>query len=1680
MDFPADCRTGVVRVGHHGTVPYIVFQLVREDKDGAPQHRSAQTGGAVGKSRILAKQIEGPDQQSIAQLRQLVHEVREKQGLVSLEAENGRLWLFRDLAAASEQSDDAERVWSRQIKFILQYGITNLRKTDSGIFMPSRLSQWDAMSRKAYTPLSAPPASVAFEQNSNLSRLLNAQAALANRSVSATTASTTSVFPDSSQPASTDHHIDDPDLIHGHFISSLVSLLSYRLADVHGFIPLNFRTLVAPGPHPDRSATDGNSDVPIWFITIDVRLTTKGSLLIAPTAEPQPGLTQLARVCDGPESVEAQLGMDVWLAPGGRIARFLGMEIPQQGKSLSDPSKKSLLVVDGTSTLVGDIKERAVEQWKSDVTIWLVQKGIQLTNDISDRRWAVVEIWIQGEEQMAFEDSEDNTPNGHGMLRTILWPERLCFVRESTETTMPAVNMPLLDRHDEINWLTGGGDKKPFTDPLAFAEEWFVQRDQRAQQIKLKREAREVQKSVLSQASHNALVEDESGSIDILALAGATVGSNTLGDPFNSAGVYPTPPDGIQLQGNHGNSSYDLLGATPGQPSEGDRADVEMATRLSHDDASPMNAGGRQAAADQHVRRVSVFDLDAGNFRTGDGGPAFGHLDEDMFNEIGVTEADFSFFDDPDLDEPSIGGGPIDPSPALAKESGAPDNPQAAETGVVPESQERVHEQTDVSVSTGAVHPEVADVKHRDQDQMGNPPMDRRMPSGTDTNDPDWSPSVTGKLQVGKVRGKVFVEDHIRKEELSSPLSPDLVMKKLLPQSTKSRGIGQNSSRAASVPQDTNDARLDDTKTPSPYHDFDPVPFSTAVDRAKTKYDLDGRFSFPLRELPEDGSAQPNAPSRGHGGLPRVRQAGTVKPVTHKKSSIPATDLDQPMPEADSYESSDEQSQEIQLCVTGSRTEIDDSNGEVKTAGQLQISRKRMRLAGGDELLDSSLSSSAIDSEEALPTPTSVPLEMLDSRPFDWSMAGFFDDRPRGGEHGLELSGEEFISVAQIVADQTTTGLLSSPLNDPGHDGVGDLDELWRKNGREYHSSLVMGVVQEIFPGASECDLETYVAIEDAAPPGARQLASRVSSQRRKASGVQKLDAITMDSPSSAISKLSPPHIQVQRGDTSLHILPPALDFWESFGLGPYGGSKDVLAVCVHPPIPGIEGAIHEFIDTLGNTYEACRFGRHRRCKLLVYDSYCIPVKAEGMPSIGTSLEMALEAYKSTCIRLGQMLPNLKGEPQNVVIYIINPFPQPEAMVELCAAVVALKSAYTQSPARQQSAPMFEVVPQIIPITAIISETTIPILTETQLFRLALAIYERCPLIEGQEGEPGLPPPSALLAPVIPERIPFKLLVEPPQSLLRGSSSLHIAYSCSLDDRWISVAWSDQLGGLQSCASFCLTRAVSTMPRRPFAQIAKEIWERSVGMIQHQPTTWRFMIVKDGVMERSECDGELFISYDLRLFRYSRFANMIMRACKVWARFAVATADPQFGLVLLSVERCPPLHLHLPTTPFTLNSFPTAGAAYGTPASTPLPNVQSPDPLGSTPGSAHLSTIMINLTEPVTDGEGATLIDIRDETWAVVLAQRLRMSHSLVEYRPALASGLLVKRGGTDDEAECISVNIMLALRCPETSLTEILAMYRDLNVLARFKGVTDPCNSVLPWHLAMAIKAQETLSSLM
>jgi mediator of RNA polymerase II transcription subunit 13 len=318
--------------------------------------------------------------------------------------------------------------------------------------------------------------------------------------------------------------------------------------------------------------------------------------------------------------------------------------------------------------------------------------------------------------------------------------------------------------------------------------------------------------------------------------------------------------------------------------------------------------------------------------------------------------------------------------------------------------------------------------------------------------------------------------------------------------------------------------------------------------------------------------------------------------------------------------------------------------------------------------------------------------------------------------------------------------------------------------------------------------------------------------------------------------------------------------------------------------------------------------------------------------------------------------------------------------------------------------------------------------------------------------------PSIYLSRPPPKSIDFRL-TEPSSSLLYENSILHCAYAQSIDERWVSVAWTDNWGQVQSTESYCLGRKGCTV-LRVFEDVCREIWSKTIEIARFRKIHWRLMFVKVGAMMADEID--------------------------VWARLSrSSTHSLSHSLTLLSTDVAPPLTVIPVLPPIVPTHFnPLVSIYTGTPpgVTTPTPggnSIVSPDQFG---GAANTPS-----ADPLPDLDpGSNLVDFGDETWGVVCAHRWRRGLLLGQDDGGFGGGCmgyLVKRGGTGEGDEMVVLQVEVVRGGGGNALLrEVLGAYRGLVTLGQFKGVVQMGGrgSVVPWHVGAAWKGVEVLGLVM
>ena len=576
-------------------------------------------------------------------------------------------------------------------------------------------------------------------------------------------------------------------------------------------------------------------------------------------------------------------------------------------------------------------------------------------------------------------------------------------------------------------------------------------------------------------------------------------------------------------------------------------------------------------------------------------------------------------------------------------------------------------------------------------------------------------------------------------------------------------------------------------------------------------------------------------------------------------------------------------------------------------------------------------------------TPTSQPdltLELPDAKP---------------------LSGPDNINIAQVVTEQiisATLDILDEDTSTPPQHDRSSTEMRWT------------AVIKDLFPEAVDCTLPALAAVNDVFPD---MSAHAKGQQRIPARKPNDSPAI----PGSQMYLINPPSIRVRRAEAAWDLLPPAMAFWEPFGLAPVNGPKNVVAFCIYPHSDSLRPCLESFLLHMQLAYDSCKLGTHTRVETVSeYESGLVPCKIP-TPAAPRAVYKAL---RETCVQLGKVLAARHAHirEQNdarvdaFIIYMVNPFDTPSALWELCAAFWTLFQTYGQGPSHPNQPQKPDLVLEIIPIKYIASFDHPVILSSNTYINLAREVYSRSPPSNDNEDKTPLPiafAPAFQLEEPFPRNVPFKLQSEPPQDLLRENSYMHLAYAISLDGTWLTAAWTDSCGKSQATSTYHLGT-------RPFNELAKEIWATTISILQARKVHWRVCVARSGVMDREELE--------------------------TWVYLISCPTQLNLFITLLTVDTQPSYKFTPATSTSTSQSNPN------TPTATPGAGV-SPDPaLGLTPAATPSA---VDPTPDPTQDPDARLVDVTDETWGIILAHRLHNSNSTNQFNPALISGLLVKRG---------------------------------------------------------------------
>lgn len=560
------------------------------------------------------------------------------------------------------------------------------------------------------------------------------------------------------------------------------------------------------------------------------------------------------------------------------------------------------------------------------------------------------------------------------------------------------------------------------------------------------------------------------------------------------------------------------------------------------------------------------------------------------------------------------------------------------------------------------------------------------------------------------------------------------------------------------------------------------------------------------------------------------------------------------------------------------------------------------------------------------------------------------------------------------------------------------------------------------------------------------------------ASSVSQLVNLKADSNNSKslgkVQRLPTAKICVRRADHPLFASASILGFWDTLNLQPHSGPKSVTAFCIHPNSRNVAEGCSNLLQRMTDTYNSCTLGLHSTGRIS-------GITDDGLV-VWDHKDTSRGELHQACRRFGGELATISELNGTVVVYMISENKSPASYFQACHAFYGLFESFRQALADREAS--FDIALQVIPQDFVASPETLVIPPQSAYLKLAIEVYNRLP-------PPNLSRPpaaggTAIVLSKADNSVHFRLSPMFSSPLFKDGPCLHLAYAVSVDERWITAAWTDELGHVALTMSYCIHMR-SPAHKRPRREIFREMWEVSHDIMSKVHSSWRLAVVKHGYYEPTE------------LLEWQQIVD------------GSNTSRKQCPTMLLSVQLEPGFRVfpaHTPTKSGQLGVQNT----YGTPASTPQASITSPDQVVAATPTPSGSSI-VNVPTPSEPGfdpnteSDLTLLDPAEESWSIILPYGVNQTRSMVELRPALATGLLIKRRGSKVEDGCVAMEVsVISSSTPGTAgsaessadglLEDLMVQYRGLVTLAMTRGCIDPLRECIPWHIATSVKGSRIL----
>ena len=430
------------------------------------------------------------------------------------------------------------------------------------------------------------------------------------------------------------------------FLEAVLKSLLLQLAKTEKWLPLGSRWFVGPSLSANAKVETGGDqlyDVPQGLLrfSLCIELLPSGTLIVASSPYPDFEIRRVGDVLDERlRNDGAAVGRDVILAPSGDIYSYHGEAETQISLKCSAQA-----VPHGRAGQALISEKHAEAHLRASVIDHLKHQGVSIP---PYERW----IYLRAKDSTSQARHDISTYFQYKLGSVVkLWPASLCFM-ECDEVAIEDVDTSCLHKLSQQTAL----------DPLAYAETWFRAKSAREEVLKAasdkKHKEEELEARLIEEARHRDDQDTNSESVTRVDQYLSTQ---------DASRIYPTPPDGLPSE---------PLGSSDTNDHQISRVGLEGNCRSRSGDY-------REVPAETSFPASPGFVIPSARYEQATDDDLFGEVDTGLFATSGLTDADFSFFDEPSEDE-----GNVEETNLLAGQSKPPgeieqeDNAQAIESGV--------------------------------------------------------------------------------------------------------------------------------------------------------------------------------------------------------------------------------------------------------------------------------------------------------------------------------------------------------------------------------------------------------------------------------------------------------------------------------------------------------------------------------------------------------------------------------------------------------------------------------------------------------------------------------------------------------------------------------------------------------------------------------------------------------------------------------------------------------------------------------------------------------------------------------------------------------------------------------------------------------------------------------------